>query len=89
MSLRHAASDTVRPALLMWGRVGSAVDTAVVALGTSSFVGRVFGNCDVGGAVFLSFKNKPTLIELRTLRTAVYVDVRSGFSRLSLILLLL
>ena len=36
MSLRYAASDTaaVRPALLMEGRGGSAVDITVVARGT-------------------------------------------------------
>ena len=47
-ALRHAASDTtaVKPALLMGGRGGSAVDIAVVAPGTitSSSVGSVFGN---------------------------------------------
>ena len=37
----------VRPALLMGGRGGSAVDAVVVAPGTSSSVGRVLGNRDV------------------------------------------
>ena len=43
VSLRHAASDTtaVRPALLMGGRGGSAVDIVVVVRGTSSSLGRV------------------------------------------------
>ena len=49
VSLRHAASDIVRPALLMGGRGGSAVDIVVVAPGTSSFVGRMLGNRDVEG----------------------------------------
>ena len=51
VSLRHAASDTtaVRPALLMGGRGGSAVDIVVVARGTSSSVGRVLGNRYVKG----------------------------------------
>ena len=31
VSLRHAASETVRPALLIGGRGGSAVDVAVEA----------------------------------------------------------
>ena len=48
---RHAASDTtpVRPELLMVGRRRSAVGVVVVAPGTSSFVGRMFGNRGVGG----------------------------------------
>ena len=36
VSLRHTASDTVRPALLMGGRRGSPVDIAVVVPGTST-----------------------------------------------------
>ena len=41
VSLGHAASDTtaVRPALLMGGRGGSAVDVVFVVRGTSSSVG--------------------------------------------------
>ena len=49
---RHAARDTtaVRPAVLMGGRGGSAVDIVVVSPGTSSaVVGRVLGNCNVEG----------------------------------------
>ena len=42
MSLRYAASDTGRPALLM-GERGFAVGIVVVAPGTSSSVGRVLG----------------------------------------------
>ena len=53
MSLIHGASDTatVRPALLMGGRGGTAVDIVVVATGTStsSSVGRVLGNRYVQG----------------------------------------
>ena len=51
VSLRHAASDTtaVKPAPLMGGRGGSAVDIAVVAPGMSSaVVRRVLGNRNVG-----------------------------------------
>ena len=46
VSLRHAACDTtaVRPALLMGGRGGSAVDIVVEVRGTSSSVGCVLGN---------------------------------------------
>ena len=50
VSLRHAASDTtaVKPAPLMGGRGGSAVDIIVVAPGMSSaVVGRVLGNRNV------------------------------------------
>ena len=49
-SLRHAASDStaVKPALLMEGRRGYAVDMVVVAPGMSSaVVGRVLGNRNV------------------------------------------
>ena len=64
-ALRHAASDTttVRPALLMGGRGGSAVDIVVVAPGTStsSSVGGVFGNRYrvYGRCSFSSSKMKP------------------------------
>ena len=45
VSLRHAASDTtVRPALLMGARGGSAVEIVVAASGASRSVGRVLGN---------------------------------------------
>ena len=47
VSLRHDARDTaaVKPALQTGGLGGSAVDTVVVAPGTSSaVVGRVLGN---------------------------------------------
>ena len=55
-----AASYTVRPVLLLGGRGGSAVDTVVVAPGTSSSDGRVLGNWSkFGGAVFSSYKIKP------------------------------
>ena len=51
VTLSHAAGDTtaVRPALLMGGRGGSAVDIVVVERGTSSSVGRVLGNRFVEG----------------------------------------
>ena len=51
-SVRHAASDStaVKPALLMGGRGGSAVDIVIVAPGMSNaVVGRVLGNRNVEG----------------------------------------
>ena len=52
VSLRHPASDSaaVKPAPLMGGRGGSAVDIVVVAPGMiSAVVGRVLGNRNVDG----------------------------------------
>ena len=49
VSLRHAASDTVRPALLIGGRRVSTVDIAFVAPDTSSSVVYVLGNRCVEG----------------------------------------
>ena len=50
--VRHAASDSTadKPALLMGGRGGSAVDIVVVAPGMSNaVVGRVLGNRNAEG----------------------------------------
>ena len=61
MSLRHAPSHTaVRPAPLMGGRGGSAVEVVVVARGTSTSIERVLGNRYVEGrsSRFCVYKNK-------------------------------
>ena len=49
VSLGHAASESVRPAVLTGGRAGPAVVIGVVAPRTSSSVGRVLGNRDFEG----------------------------------------
>ena len=61
VSLTHAASDTVRPALLIGGRIGSAVHIVVVAPGTESVCWDacwVMAMSKAGGAVFSSSKIK-------------------------------
>ena len=63
VSLRHAASDTtaVKPAVLMGGRGGSAVDIVVVAPGTSSaVVGCVLGITVIAMSKVCSQKKVPS-----------------------------
>ena len=76
MSLKRAASDTARPALLMGGRRESAAIIVVLSPGMSSSVGRVLGNRDVEGRRCSSFVlnlNREGMWEYlrRTARTAV------------------
>ena len=76
VSLKRAASDTARPALLMGGRRESAAIIVVLSPGMSSSVGRVLGNRDVEGRRCSSFVlnlNREGMWEYlrRTARTAV------------------